>query len=218
MRKYLLFIPLITLFVACNAAPEPTATLAPTNTNVPTNIPQPSPTVSLTLEPPPTESPALMEDVTPPPGLELYRNPEFSFSIAYFPDWELQEDFMGTVVVFLSPQENSADQFRDNINIVVEDLGAVELDLDEYIELSTTALESLITDFDLLESHDLDLAGVPAKEIIFTGSQGVFELKWWQVYLIKNDQAYVITFTAEADFFDDYIEFAEDMVASFSTQ
>ena len=52
-------------------------------------------------------------------------------------------------------------------------------------------------------------------KIIYGMSQGIFKLWMEQYYFIKNEKAYVLTFTAEADKFNDYKITGEKILNSF---
>lgn len=76
-----------------------------------------------------------------------YHNEEFNVRIDYPEDWEMQEKFMGTVAIFLSPQESSTDQFRENLNVITQDLSEQPTTLDEYAQTSLAQIKQLMTDF-----------------------------------------------------------------------
>jgi len=156
-----------------------------------------------------------------PPEPELtkdfltYENPTHGIRIKYPKDWTMQEGFMGTVVVFLSPKADASDVFQENLNVGVEDLSGVSITLDEYTELTIDQMGQFITDFTVIESGKTTLAGNPAYKIVYTGSQAQYSIKWMQIWAIKDDKAYLITYTAETDSFSDFLEIVEAMISSF---
>jgi hypothetical protein len=145
----------------------------------------------------------------------LYENKTHNFQINYPTKWEVAEGVMGTVVAFISPLGNADDKFSENINVIVGDLAAYpDLTLDKYEEISLVQLANLITDFKLVKRGNSVISGMPAKIVIFTGKQGVFQLKYMQAYIIVNNRAYVITFTAEKKEYRNYEEVAMEIVNS----
>ena len=61
-----------------------------------------------------------------------------------FPDtWEIKDrGFMGTDLMGLSPTENPQDTFRENVNVVLENISASMSD-EEYLKLSLTSLNKI---------------------------------------------------------------------------
>jgi hypothetical protein len=46
---------------------------------------------------------------------KLYSNPEKKFGIKFPNDWEIKENYFGSVVSSLSPSQPMADTFRENV-------------------------------------------------------------------------------------------------------
>ncbi len=122
---------------------------------------------------------------------------------------------MGVVAAFLSVKESSDDLFQENLNIIIQDLTAQPMTLDEYNNLSLEQIKILITDFEILSSKKTILAGEPAYEVIYTRKQGQYNLKWKQVWTVLGNTAYVVSYTAEKNKFNDYFEIFNKMFNSF---
>jgi serine/threonine-protein kinase len=122
---------------------------------------------------------------------------------------------MGFSFMILSPQTSPDDMFRENISLMIQDLKGLNISLDDYVELSKNKLEMLITDGKIIESKRKKTDDFEFHFIIYTGKHGIFDLKWMQHYIIKNEKIYVLTFTAEIDQFDNYIEVATKIMDSF---
>ena len=118
-------------------------------------------------------------------------------------------------IVFLSPLENDNDKFSENVNVFIEDLTKYPgLTLNKYEGLNLDQLSKLITDFRIIERKDNVISGMPARIIIFSGRQGIYHIKQMQTYIIANNRAYVITFTAEETQYRNYEEVAKKIVNS----
>lgn len=60
-----------------------------------------------------------------------------------FPDfWDVHSNWMGTDLAGLSPQEDPTDEFRENVNVILENLPASMTD-EEYMEISLDGLKNL---------------------------------------------------------------------------
>lgn len=116
--------------------------------------------------------------------------------------WE-QVPFPGVVVVFLSPKEGPQGEFRANINVVTEPADGYTAE--EYLEGVLPVLEKTITDFKALSTGTMVIDGqtVPTRDATYT--QGQYKLKGRQVYLVKNNTAYVTTYTASVESFEKYL-------------
>ena len=77
--------------------------------------------------------------------------------------------------------------------------------------------EQLILDFDLIDSRNTNLAGIPANSIIYTGIEGQNNLKWLYIIAIKENKLYILVFIAEVDKYNDYIGTFQEMIDSFET-
>jgi hypothetical protein len=145
--------------------------------------------------PPPTAS---THEV--PPGFRTYRSDAYSFSIRYPSDWSPEEGLEGAVVVLFAPSDGPSDAFRENVNVLVQELPAGTT-LQEYDDASLEQAPDVIPDFHVVRRTRLTLDGTPAEEIRYTGSQQGSSLEWIAVWLVADDRAYVVTYTApHADF------------------
>jgi hypothetical protein len=143
-----------------------------------------------------------------------YSDSKYGFTIQYPKDWEKQVGALGSAVVMLSPREGDSDEFRENVNVLVQMLPD-KMTLDQYTELSLDQASKLITGFDLLDQGSTQLAGRPARRIHYRGEQGAFRLEWEQVWTVLGGQAFIVTYTADRDRYDTYLRTAEAMFASF---
>jgi hypothetical protein len=139
------------------------------------------------------------------------------YSIQYQADWELNKSGqMGTTFILFSPLETSQDKFRDNVNLLIQDLSGHNLDLNKYAKISEGQVKTMITNSTLIESKRIKTGSVEYHRMIYTGDQGMFHLKFEQFYWVKNEKAYVLTLTCEQDKFSDFKEVGEAILNSFS--
>lgn len=138
------------------------------------------------------------------------------FQINYPDQWEVnQSGLMGSIFFIFSPLDDSTDKFRENINLVKQDLSGIKMSLDDFVILSEKQLKTIITDVKIIQSKRITKNNNEHHLIILEGKQGFFHLKTMQYYWIKNNKAYILTFTAEIDKFDSYFSKAKKIMASF---
>lgn len=144
-----------------------------------------------------------------------YDNPEYRIEIRYPSDWSKTEQVMGATAAFLSPQEGTSDDFQENVMINVQDISASPMTLEQYTQLGINQIKQIITDASIIESNTTTLGGNLAHDLVFTGKQGQYNLKWNQVFTVKNNKAYVLTYTAKMNTYDNFLEAAKEIKESF---
>ncbi len=140
------------------------------------------------------------------------------YTISYPSTWTLDDSGqLGTQFFLFSPVESANSTFRANVNLIIQDLSGLKLSLEQYASLSEDQIKNLITDSAILESKNL--GGEPEiHRLIYTGRQGVHDLKFYQHYFIVKDKAYVLTFTSQEERFEYYSKVAEEILTSFSLE
>jgi len=141
---------------------------------------------------------------------------EANYSIKYPSDWELnQSGHMGLSFILFSPLETSQDEFRENVNLLIQDLSGYNLNLDKYVNISIEQINSMITNSKLIESIRIKSESDEYHRLIYTGDQGNFNLKFIQYFWVKGEKAYVLTLTCENSKFFKYKEVGYGILNSF---
>ena len=139
------------------------------------------------------------------------------FSIDHPQDWEVDTSgTMGAKLIVFSGMEGPLDRFRENVNYLKQDLTGYHLDLKTFVELSAQQIEQFITEPSILSNQTItnDTLGT-YQEVIYTGKQGTFDLKFLQYIWVENDEARILTFTAEQAQYADYEDIAYAILNSF---
>lgn len=140
-----------------------------------------------------------------------------NYTITYPPTWTLDNNGrMGMIFQLLSPLSSPEDKFSDNVNLVIQNLtGQPIKSLDQYTKLSENQILTMMTDSKILLSERLNSNGKEFQKITYTAQQGIYKLKFQQYYFIKNELAYVLTFTCVADEFEKYHAIGDKIMDSF---
>lgn len=139
-----------------------------------------------------------------------------NFSIQYPDSFELNTSGeMGLTFILLSRQTSHLDLFRENINLIIQDLTNQNINLDKFVEISEEQIKTMINNSTIVENKRIKTADSEFHKKIFTGNQGQFNLKFVQYYWIVNQKAYVLTLTCEQNQFDNYIEIGERIMNNF---
>jgi len=138
------------------------------------------------------------------------------YTVQYPDSFELDTSRqMGMSFMLLSKQLSDHDLFRENVNLIMENLPGKQIDLEKYIEISLGQIEMMITDINLIESKKITDKNGEYQKIIYTGKQGQYSLKWQQRYWVENNKAYILTLTCEVDQYDHYLTAGEDIMKTF---
>lgn len=138
------------------------------------------------------------------------------FSIEYPLNWELST-VTGTQALFTisSPLESENDSFAENINLITQNLKGFEMTLDKYVKLNKEEL-STIPDGEMFSSKRLKKGTQEYHLIVFKGRMSNLNLKVQQLYAIKEETAYILTFTATYETYEQYHKIGEDILNSFT--
>jgi len=140
-----------------------------------------------------------------------------NYTVEYPATWEPdQSGVMGASFILFAPLESDEDQFRENVNLLIQDLTGMEIDLDLFTAVSEDQIKTMVDNSTLIESVRIKSDSGDYQKIIYSGEQGTFHLKYEQYYWMINEHAYILTFTAEQDKFDAYKETGEHILNSFS--
>ncbi|CAN5604416.1 hypothetical protein BH11BAC2_BH11BAC2_22490 [soil metagenome] len=139
-----------------------------------------------------------------------------AYSIQYPGDWELDKSGkMNTSFILFSPVMDANDQFKENVNLLVQDLGEDKVDLTQYTDLTIGQIKKGLPNSTLLLSKRIKSETSEYQKMIYTGDQSTFHLQFEQYYRIMDGKAIVLTFSAEQSTFESYQELAERILNSF---
>lgn len=138
------------------------------------------------------------------------------YSIQYPKDWKLNKSGeMGTTFALFSEPTSSQDKFKENVNLVIQDFTGQQIDIQEYVDICENQIKQNLNKGKIIKSISQNLNNRNFHKLLYTGTQGSFDLKYDQYYWIENGKAYILTFTGEENEFADYKEIAEKILNSF---
>ena len=142
-----------------------------------------------------------------------YSNTQYGFGLNPPEGWTIDENDQFGPVRFYGP---IIDDTTVNIGIsepsylaTGESLNSVVITLVEYYS-------SYFTNFSEISNNSRIVNGMNAHDLVYTFTQGVYELKQMQVLVEKSKKSFGITFTASVSSFDDYISAFEQSIATFT--
>ena len=154
-----------------------------------------------------------------------YQNSTYGISVQHPSNWIKEENHnptsTGRIVKFSSPVGTSqAGQFSPpaSLNIIVGNRLPLSVSLEQFSAASTNNLRQSFPHFNLLESSSTTLGGFPAHKIVYTAiipSSGL-EVKFMQIFTIKDGKDFVITSAALPTDFSTYLPTFQQMIDSFA--
>ncbi|MES2555021.1 MAG: PsbP-related protein [Bacteroidota bacterium] len=138
------------------------------------------------------------------------------YSLQHPKEWKQEkQQQMGTEFMLMTSRTSALDEFKENINLVVQDISNTNLDLEKYTAISEEQIMEGMENAEMISSERTKKHGETAQQIIYTASYGKRKLKFEQYYWIKNSKAFILTMTCEADQFDTYKKVGEEILESF---
>jgi eukaryotic-like serine/threonine-protein kinase len=122
-----------------------------------------------------------------------YENPTFGIRIQYPSDWgRLDLSFLGASAdIDFYPLDDTSG--AKDVRIQVKTLPSQNMTLEQYTNTQIKSIEGQI-----LESNATTLSGIEAHQLVFTN----IGLKTMQIWTLKEDKVYTITYVAEEEDFE----------------
>ncbi len=145
-----------------------------------------------------------------------YKHPSGFFEMDYPPEWSMIENEAGAAAIFYSPLENDLDIFKENVNIVIQDLSKKPMSLEQYTKTAIHQMKVVFkTGMEIVESEPAYLGGVKGHRFTFMGTGPDGDLKFMTLWALKGDTAFQFTYTGLKSDWDQYKKVADKMLRSF---
>ncbi|XLS29851.1 hypothetical protein ACJD0Z_03275 [Flavobacteriaceae bacterium M23B6Z8] len=118
------------------------------------------------------------------------------YQISYPENWQIdQSGSRGTAFIIYMPSPGEVAGFKDNINLMVQDLTGYDLDLQGFTDLSLKQLEQMIKGVEVVSNDRKNDGNHDYQRLVFSSFQAGFDLKFEQRYWVIGKKAYVLTVT-----------------------
>src|SRR5688500_7329913 len=85
---------------------------------------------------------------------------ENGYSIQYPDSWDVDKSgAMGMSFMILSKQTTPQDQFRENVNLIIQDLTGQNINLEKFVELSQDQIKVMFVNLNILENKRMNSGG-----------------------------------------------------------
>lgn len=136
-----------------------------------------------------------------------------SYSIQYDSSFMLDESKRnGTEFYLFSKKIKPQPDFVANLNLMIQDLKGLNYDLDQFMALSEKQIKS---NGKILSSKRIKTTTTDYHILLFEVNFNGMDLKFLQYDYIKEDKAYVLTFSSKPNDFDANLKVFETVMKSF---
>lgn len=137
-----------------------------------------------------------------------------TYSVKYNHPWSIEgEADAKQFTIKAAPDSGIDDKFIENLNLVIYDLSS-PMNAQQYADFSKTTLPQKIKNFVITENAKGNL-GSNSWYMVFKGIQFGKKLQWKQYYIVKGSKVHILTFTAEAIRYKQYIKTVDAMMKSY---
>lgn len=149
------------------------------------------------------------------PKNKTYTNIGSGISIDYPENWSVKENPGENVIVaFGSPKEGSNDKFVDNVNLTITDISSKpNLTLEQLTDMWLKQTGSAPS-FEMVSSKSISIGAEAAKQLIFSYNDKGMAIKGFVAITMKNNNAYIVTYSAETGSYDNFADTANAITSS----
>jgi hypothetical protein len=147
------------------------------------------------------------------PGLNAGKG---TYTISAPEGWTKTDSSMSGAIFtsILSPLEDDADNFRENVNVTTE--AAKDYDAKSYSAANLSAMKTQLDEFKLISESETTVGEYPAVAYVYSFKYENYVLKNTAYFVVKNDVGYVITCSSIFNKFDKFQPEFKTCVNSFS--
>jgi hypothetical protein len=169
--------------------------------------------------PTPTQKPAPKSPVTMQGNVKVYTNFKynFTFNICNNKDFEIEENYRGSVVTLAGPFLKDLKQ-QIGVSITVENLPQ-NTSFEDYLENNIKAAESTLSKFAITNETTTTISGIKAKQNSYTYTATLDDMEYVfdsiLVAFMKDNKIYAIQYDVPDDFHKQYADCFNLLVSSF---
>ena len=149
--------------------------------------------------------------------LSQYENLEYDFTVTYPSSWmaeDADENDMGIVAGFLAPGDDM-DNPSTYVTMQVEALPAgMNLTLEQYGQAALSSLKEALPDLQILEESDIAIGQKVGHAIVYDLNSDGMDFKVLKAWMVEGDAAYIMTYNAPADQYDEFAKDASTIIGS----
>jgi hypothetical protein len=140
-----------------------------------------------------------------------------NYKVSFPKTWRLDTSkAMGTEFYIFSPTEDEKDNFRENCNLIIQNLNDKNITLEKYKTISERQIKTVVAEPKLFYSSIKKTGNTKYYKIAYQMKQGKYKLMVTSLCFINNNLAYLISFTSEVAKYNLYKRNEKEILASFA--
>lgn len=149
--------------------------------------------------------------------IQLYENAENNFTVSYPSGWVAQDadaNGLGLVAGFLAPGE---DLNNPSVYITLQREQLPEgmnLTLAQYSQAALSSLKEALPDLQILAESHIPMGGQPGHAVVYSLVSDGVEFKVLRAWAVWGDAAYIMTYNAPVDRYDEFAKDASTIIGS----
>jgi eukaryotic-like serine/threonine-protein kinase len=167
-----------------------------------------------------SQASALFDITSPTSSINInkfltYQDSTLGIKIDYPAGWT-HELHAGSIVTFLASLESDSNTYPAGLGIKIQHLKSKNISLNNITKIQIKNLTQNHPDFKLIESTESKIGGNSAHKIVFTATDyKKNERQAMQIWTLKGDKAYLITYKSEPGKYAKYLPIIQKMLDSF---
>jgi len=118
-----------------------------------------------------------------------------SYTFDYPTEWSIDEHGLGMDVSINTPTVEN-DNFNENFNVISQNLTGVDVDFEQFVEISLAQYPQFLEDHEIISSTTLKKGGQTFQEVVVKGILFDTNMTFIQrCYVFEGEKALVLTFT-----------------------
>lgn len=134
------------------------------------------------------------------------------YSISYNKSYAMDDSGVNGTDFYIVLSRDKNTNFRNNINLLVQDLTETNIDLTKFVDLTESQIRS---SGQLIKSERINRNGKEYQSILFEADFGQGLLRFLQYDFMLNNKAYILTYTATISTFEENLSKAQKVMDSF---
>lgn len=166
--------------------------------------------------------PAALLSSLPAAQAATFKSKAYPYTLSVPDDWQSKK-VPGVDVALAAPEAGKAVPPSFNVS-VIKVLPTLKVTLSDVRLLMLKQAKENVKDLNVLGDNDISVSGLPGHLLNYLGSQSAsgqtggqpgVPMHWIQIFTLKNNQAYILTFAAPQSTFDQDKQIANKMFNSF---
>ncbi len=158
--------------------------------------------------------------LTPSVKFAVYEDADFKIKLDYPENWAKQkrDEIFFKGIILIPDDADINDSARNNLSIEIEELSSTTISLAQYTEEEVNKIKKFSESNNIVGPTDITVASNQGAKVIFSTVENGKELKKMRNWTLRQNKAYIITYTADRDKFDRYSGEVERVIKSFEIE